>query len=966
MFFGLFGKKKEEKKPSLKERMEASVEERLSGTLVSGTSEAEKARLKAEKEKKNVEKLKTKSVELKPEVKKVEPKVEPEVSPNNEVSVEGQMSATLVSGTSGIEIVRMEAEQKRRKAAGVAPNAVRILPPKEKDLVNKGLSCSLLVIGTKEIGDGAQLPVSIKKPKSVPKPKAALKVVAKKEEVVVKSESSNLILGNFVKVVIFLMIAAGAAVGNYFLESGMISTDDIKVDVFSTFDYVEENVIPERGIVRFADEIGYGFTNSAIVDSINENEYVFNLASAKLWGNFTISDAKVNFVTERVVIIPDHAAFNLEFDGERVKLSVYDGDVYVGFLESGIVVDEYVDPYSSMFVNKLLVPKGTQVEIPLKKITSKLQSLLYLKLVKEFKYSAIATSERTSDWTESNMSKDAKYVELERQEKISEIIFGGLATGDSMMDDFVYWAEENLTFVPDKKYQIVFDHLFASLKDAIYYANDGDDISSTTSFDEFTAGLAGLSLEMSQSEEFLNRYDSYIEELSIFGPESDQYEVLVKLLEKKLMTDRDKYEVMGAIWHDVYEGFSSGDLDAEEALNQYYGYLDSVVLSGERPDIDFYKDYITFQNQLFDNLFLRSSVFYRDGYFAMKNVLEQEYLELFDGDEELAQELISNKIDFLKRLMKFFFDEEIEVSEAKQILSRLVEEIDELMPVSDSSVAVIELFETRLEDIADFWGYLNSPEYHISKTYGLNHQERYESYLEEKDKIWDFINIQEEVLGEVVIEVTVEDVKAALEAVFMENENISEVEVDDLKTPDERYVVVRGVIGGYPFDAVYDRDKELLNEVYTYNELVSDRAVNLNNLLSLLQERFADLSEVDLGDDEELTVESVAERAARLYIAELIAGYGFEIVMEDVSVVDELNAIYRVEEVSKIDTNDVIATFDFVMNGEKVINLYLEVSGESVVLDDEYTLDELSSIASAEEDFTAEEENSDSDVGVLR
>lgn len=829
----------------------------------------------------------------------------------------------------------------------------KVLPQKGKEISVEEKLSETLVVGV------------AKKVEPKPEPEPTPEPTPKKEEPVMKSESGGLILGNLVKIIVFSLIGAVAVAGNYFLESGLVSPGEIQIDVFSSFDYVEDNLIPERGIVRFADEGQYGFLNSAIVDSVFGNEYVFNMASAKLWGNFTISNAKVNFVAERVVIIPDHAAFNLEFDGDRIKLSVYDGDVYIGFLEDGIVIDEYVDPYSSMFVNKLLVPRDTQVEIPLKKITSKLQSLLYLKLVKEFKYSAIASSERASEWTEENLSKDVKYIELMRQEKISEIIFDGLSTGDSMIDNFIYWAEENLTFVPDKKYRIIFDHLFASLEDAIFYANEGDDISSAISFDEFSDGISGLSMDMLGSEDFLNRYDSYINELSIFGPESNQYLVLIKLLEKKLMTGRDKYEVTGAIWHDVYEGFDSGTFEAEEALNQYYSYLDSVALGGEKPDMDFYKDYITFQNQLFDNLFLRSSVFYRDGYFAMKNVLEQEYLKLFDGDEELAQELISNKIDFLKRLMKFFFDEEIEVSEAKQILSRLVEEIDELMPVDGANVAVIELFETRLEDIGDFWGYLNSPEYHISKTYGLNHQDRYETYLEEKDRIWDFINIQEEVLGEVVVEVTVEDVMAAIEAVFLENEEISEVEVDELASSDERYVVVRGVIGGYPFDAVYDRDKELLSEVYTYNEPVSDRAVKLDNLLSLLQERFANLTELDLGD-EELTLESVAERAARLYIAELIAGYGFEILMDDVSVVDELNAIYRIEEVSKQDSNDVIVTFDFVMNGEKVINLYLEVKGEPVVLDGEYTLEELSGVASAEEDFLMEEEVSDSGAGVLR
>ena len=531
------------------------------------------------------------------------------------------------------------------------------------------------------------------------------------------------------------------------------------------------------------------------------------------------------------------------------------------------------------------------------------------------------------------------------------------------MNDFVFWAEENLTFVPEKKYEIVFSHLFEFLDDAIFYANEGDEIASNSSWDEFNGYLVSLPVSVSGSDDFFNRYDSYIDVFEVFSPTDSQYFVLEKLLEKKLLSGRDVYEVLDVFWLDVYEGLNSGSVAGEEALNKYYGYLDNFVI-GDRSDLEFYKDYITYQNQLFDNLFLRYSVFYRDGYFAMKNVLEQELLAVFEDDEELSQELISNKIDFLKRLKKFFLDGEIDVAEAKQILSRLVEEVDELMPLDDLDVAVIELFETRLDDIGDFWGYLSSPEYHISKTYGATHEERYESYLEEKDKIWDFINIQEDVLGETIAEVTVADVVAEIEAAFFTNTDISEVGVGEVLAVDERYINVQGVVGGYPFDAVYDRDKGFLNDVYTYNELVSDRPVKIDNLLVLLQERFADLAEVDFGEEEEFTIESVAERAARLFIAELIAGYGFVVEMDDVSVVDELNAIYRVEEIYKDENEDVVMTFDFVMNGEKAINLFLVVEGDPFVLDGEYTLEELASVASAEEDFLVEDV--DEEGGVLR
>jgi len=784
-----------------------------------------------------------------------------------------------------------------------------------------------------------------------------------------REEKKTLLTGgrfaeNVIKVIVFFLVGGAVLAGNFFLENRLADGEGFVSDVFTVFDYESENVIPSNGVIRFADEDEYGFANLSVVQSSNEeNEYVFNIVSGKIWGDFTISNSKVNIVAGSVVVIPGGASFDLEFDGEKIGLSVFDGDVYVGFLGEGIVVEEYLDQYSSVFMNKILVPRDTQVSIPLKKIAPKLESLLYLKLVKEFKYSAIPSSEKTSTWVEENQKKDSQYHESIEQNLISEIIFKGSSAVDSLMNDFVFWAEENLTFVPEKKYEIVFSHLFEFLDDAIFYANEGDEIASNSSWDDFNGYLASLPVSVSGSDDFFNRYDSYIDVFEVFSPTDIQYFILEKLLEKKLLSGRDVYEVLGVFWLDVYEALNSGSVAGEEALNKYYGYLDNFVI-GDRSDLEFHKDYITYQNQLFDNLFLRYSVFYRDGYFAMKNVLEQELLAVFEDDEELSQELISNKIDFLKRLKKFFLDGEIEVTEAKQILSRLVEEVDELMPLDDLDVAVIELFETRLDDIGDFWGYLNSPEYHVSKTYGTTHEERYESYLEEKDKIWDFINIQEDVLGETVAEVTVADVVAEIEAVFFANPDVSEVEVGEILAVDERYINVQGVVGGYPFDAVFDRDKDLLNDVYTYNELVSDRPVKIDNLLALLQERFADLAEVDFGEEEEFTIESVAERAARLFIAELIAGYGFVVEMDDVSVVDELNAIYRVEEIYKDENEDVVMTFDFVMNGEKAINLFLVVKGDPFVLDGEYTLDELASVASAEEDFLVEDVEEEG--GVLR
>ncbi|MBD3360927.1 hypothetical protein GF366_03950 [Candidatus Peregrinibacteria bacterium] len=783
-----------------------------------------------------------------------------------------------------------------------------------------------------------------------------------------KNLSRPFLIGNFIKTFFYILVGIFLVAGNYFLESSFVSGEEIKEEVFK-LDYSKENYLSDRGVIRFSEESESGILNSVEVDSYeNGNEYIIGVESAKLWGNFEISNAKVNFVADKLVIIPNHAAFDLEFDGDRLVLSVFDGDVYVGILSEGIGVSEYVDEYSDLFMNKLLVPRDSQVTISTGKLDERIEALLYSKLVKEFKYSAIPTSKEESDWVSKNGDKDSKYIESVKQDVISEIIYRGPSVSDTLLGDFIFWSEENLTFIPEKKNEIIFDHLFAFLDDAINYANDGDEVMSELRLEEFDEYLASLPSGISKSDEYYKRYDLYIEWLSVFGSEDAQYSVFVELLKKKFEEGRDIYEIVNILWLDVYNGIDLGDVAAESALDRYYSFFDSTL--GDDSDFAFYKDYTTYNNQLFDNLLLRYSTFYKDGYFAIKNVLEQELLGLYESGrlrDELSQAFISNKIRFLKRLMSFFFDEEISVVEAKEILSRLVEEIDELMPADRSEVAVIELFEAELEDIGDFWGYLNSPEYHLSKTYGATHEERYESYLVDKDTIYSVINIQEDILGEVVSELTVSDVEKEILSFFTENEDVSDLTVLDLEEVDQRYVKVQGVIGGYSFEAVFDRSQAILKDVYTYGELVSDRPVTLDNLLSLLKENFAEFAEEEL-EEEELTEETIAQRRARLYVVERVSNAGFVVEMENVSVVDETDSVYRVEGVYLPEYEDILVTFDYLLlRNERAKNIFLSVRGRPVVLESEMTLDELAEVVIAEEDFSVSGVRAESEeTGVLR
>lgn len=764
---------------------------------------------------------------------------------------------------------------------------------------------------------------------------------------------------NFIKTIVFALVGFGLVIGNFFMENSFAEKGQKTKVSFEAFDYKKDNIIPDNGIVRFADAKEFGEPKMQ-VNAVGEKDYIFNFESGKLWADFAASPSKVNIlISDKIVLIPEGAIFDLSLVDSKIELNVYDGDVYVGFLPDGVKIQEYVDAYSNLFMNNLLVSRENQVIIPLKKVTEAIRPLLYSKLIKEFKFGSLSEESRNSQWAKKNLEADSKLIESVKQEFIADVLYGGTKVKEGFFSKFLFWSEENLTFVPEKVNRMKLEHLFAYLDDAIFYAGQGDIANSEASRQAFDSYSAMLAPEVVNSKEFFGKFDDYLDKLSIFDPDDKEYKVLVWILNKKFVNGADQYFVVADFWRNFYRGLNISDAFAEETLNNYYEYFDKTRVKNGNGDINFYKTYLTYQNQLIDNLLMKYPLFYKDGYFAIKDVLENDLLALYqDGQmkEELQQAFVSNKINFLKRLKRFFFDGELEVKETKEIFKRLFGEIDSLMPKTDAGLAVIELFEQQMDDMDDFWGYLNTPEYH-AKAYGATHEDRFKFYLQERETIWNFINIKEDVLGEPVSkadDITVVDVVDEIKKVFEVNEDVSKVEVGKIEEIGQRYVGVNFILGGYPVEASYDRDNQTLKDVKVYDEVVSDRAVKLSSLLGILQEKFADLAKEDVStkDANEEAVGTVAQRFARKYISKEVNKFGFQSTEENVKVVDQLEATYRVEDVGFKDLKDMKVSFDVLMSGELATSVFVTVNGKSRILDGKYSFEELATMVQAEYDFS--------------
>lgn len=771
---------------------------------------------------------------------------------------------------------------------------------------------------------------------------------------VLKNEEENLIGANIVKTILFSVFAFLIVIGTFFFESRAESSVIVVQNSDFVMNYEEGTEILNNGFLNFSADAETSKMELIYNDGL---DYVFDFNVGRVWGNFLISDANVNIVVGSVVLIPNHASFDLDFKNSKLNISVYEGDVYLGFLDEGVEVSEYIDEYSSLFMNTLLVPRDSKVEISLSQIDERLKYLLYSKLVKEFRYSAIPSVERSSDWVVSNINKQKKYIETVGQKIRSNIIRNGLNLNESSMSNLVFWVEEKFTFVPIKKENYIFERLFSYLNDAIFYASSGDPSLSVNSLSKFNLYFDSISDELKSSDRYNNEMNSYIFELLSLSSADGVYPVLEDLLNKKFELGTDLYFVLNSFWLDIYSSLDSGGASFRSSFDRYYKYLNSFMSSHK--DYDNYELYISYQNQLFDNLFLRYSEPYYDEYFAVKKILEDELLGFYDEGQlkdELKQAFIDNKIKFLKRLKVFFFDDELSVERGKDIISRLVDEVNKLMPENSSNVAVIQLFESELKDIGDFWGYLNSSEYNSSEIYGATHDERYKVYLNERDKIWSFINIQEDVLGEdFVADISISDLKAELEAILSGNSDISDVVLGKITDVDQRYIDFTAVLGGYPFSAIYDRYYDSLKSVYSYETLITERSIKLNNLLPLLKNEFADLLEpVDDSPVSDLTLETNAERVARNYIVRQIEGAGFIISVDDVKVADSDAAVYRVTKIYLDYYPEVLLTFDYSSGAELgVTNLFMVLNGKPVLLKDSYTLDELKDLVVAEAAFSS-------------
>ena len=681
-----------------------------------------------------------------------------------------------------------------------------------------------------------------------------------------------------------------------------------------------------------------------------DGAYVFEMKDGRVWGNFGNSFSRVNIaVGDKIVVIPSLSQFDITFEEGTLVLRSYLGDTYVGFLNEGIGADNYMDEYSPSFGNVLMVPAGTQVKIPLSRVDERVYKLLYFKLVKEFRYSFIPDSYAAEDaFVKANLLDGFKFTEALKENRRVQFRKDNPMGISSALSDFLH---ESLIVFDSKEEAYYVEKLNRFLFDAVLSESSSKREDSLEDFSKIVSALPSKVLDSDSYNSFLTKW---LSDLAVFGGLDSEYDALDVLIEKSQRIFDESYLLKvrlsrfnDAVYHD--EGI-------EEAYSATY--KGSERLFEKFEDQSAYKKFLTFQNQLLDNYLLRFPELYKAKYFEMKAEVESEFYELYYGGqlkEEMKQSFVRRKIDFLKRLQTYFFDEKIDLKDAKEVVSVLVTGVNDYMPAKTSDNAVLELFNKELSDIGNFWGYINDLEYSKSSLYGETHNERYEVYLEEKDQVMSILDVQRDVLGgEAAPRKTVAQITAEIRA-DLDGVGASSIKVGKIDAAQQRYVNISAIVGGHVFNGEYDRDFGTVSDLYAYGSLISSTGIKLADLESFITSSLTEVADeagVSISDSyDESTQETNAQKIAKTMIAKKLVKMSYDVAISDVEIVDAVEALYRLNDivVKGEGGSEFVITFDYLANTERVRNLYIMVDDESHRVSGEFPLDALYDVVLTEE-----------------
>jgi hypothetical protein len=477
--------------------------------------------------------------------------------------------------------------------------------------------------------------------------------------------------------------------------------------------------------------------------------YSFKLLEGRIWLNNIYSTADINLNLEGAVVFPGQSVVYANQNSGVAGVYVHSNDAVVGIVPVEFSGTKILTEMDSEVINKLYLPTGTSVSVYADKVKENLTTiskLLFSKMVKEFNFSIFDRVTLSTDtWLSDNVAKDNAMTTRIRDARLKDIRTRGLkySTLDAQnykVDQILRDTANSFTFSDAKVGKRNLDALYDLLNDSKYLFDYNRKQEAQERLDSFVkmADQVFLIYGEDLKKQYIERVKSEYEYLSFANPSDSLFQlkqVLQKIYLDSIKGQKDelfmrfeflKQDLSTIGWY--ADNNESKKIDA--IFEQYMTSFKALTEQYEK-EVSSNITYVQRQNQSLDNLFTQYAAFYREKYFTKKLFVENKYLSLLpegkDKSEEI-QNVIAQRIDFLRRLQNFFLDGKVPLTDAKNIMALLFSEISKIELPGDYQVAVKALFTDRLQDYGIFSKFLNTPEYVSSNVRGTTPRQRFEAY----------------------------------------------------------------------------------------------------------------------------------------------------------------------------------------------------------------------------------------------
>lgn len=712
-----------------------------------------------------------------------------------------------------------------------------------------------------------------------------------------------------------------------------------------------ENVIidfPGYGIMRLDMQ-----TNVMVNEfDIDKNAYSFDIYSGRLWLNSLYDDYNITLKSGFLTLKPGNSSIDIQYDGAKTTVYSHKHDVYVGINNS-----------EGDLINRFWIAEGNEADFDdsfIRRQTETIEKLLYAKLVKEFNYSRPSRDSLNEDtWITENSRKDEDLRDEVKDEYYSMLRNEGLKVLSTsslrfQMKSLLADLRSSLIFTETRKIDQMLDSVFENLHDAQYLYSQANNSDASVRLSLFSQDLNQSKYVNDDyfTEESLRRLESKLADLYFVNPGETLYPVKSELFDlimqnryKRNMAAKEKFDHLTVKLNDVYDSIN---IETSEALKVFESYFDSYnsIRNTYKNDLTSIFDQIVKQNILVDNILYSSPDLYKVEYFNVKRSMENDYILALQNERdkrEQRQTLISRKINLLKRIRYFLFNESITPDDARQIVFVVIQDIENLKKETLDVAAVNQLFEKRLDDFGVFWQYLNSPEYSTTPLHGASHSERYEEFKKVQEEIVTFSDVQEEILGEAEEEErTVESVLNQAEE-DLENANITNVEFGFYNdTASTKIPILNANARGINFRATYDWDRKLLSNIVVDDDLLTAEGVKLDNAGSFITQAISARDTVTRATPqipERETEEPLADvkKAAKVFIKQKFAEMGIVLETENIEIIDLGLGDYEIQNVYFSELRDAVFSFEYNTREDKASNLIINTEAGDKVVDDSFS-----------------------------